>query len=140
MIAFNSVGHLRNNYFKISSNAPSNLIMKYLKIYFLFPSAVFRCLSNDIALKGLFLHHCVVFSLFCVAIVISEPFFARAYFRPDFAAIRWKKFNRPKAKHYLSRLFFHYKACSGLPYYSSMKLTRIVKIRVNLSRVNFFER
>ena len=48
--------------------------MQYLKIYFLFPSAVFRCLSNDIALKGLFLHHCVVFSLFCVAIVISEPF------------------------------------------------------------------
>ena len=62
--------------------------MQYLKIYFLFTSAVFRCSSNDIALKGLFLHHCVVFSLFCVAIVISEPFFARAYFRPDFAAIR----------------------------------------------------
>ena len=34
----------------------------------------------------------MVFSLFCVAIVISEPFFARAYFRPDFAAIRLKKF------------------------------------------------
>ena len=67
--------------------------MQYLKIYFLFPSAVFRCLSNDIALKGLFLHHCVVFSLFYVAIVISEPFFARAYFRPDFAAIRQKKFS-----------------------------------------------
>ena len=66
--------------------------MQYLKIYFLFTSAVFRCSSNDIALKGLFLHHCVVFSLFCVAIVISEPFFARAYFRPDFAAIRRKKF------------------------------------------------
>ena len=30
----------------------------------------------------------MVFSLFWVAIVISEPFFARAYFRPDFAAIR----------------------------------------------------
>ena len=66
--------------------------MQYLKIYFLFPLAVFRCLSNDIALKGLFLHHCVVFSLFCDAIVISGPFFARAYFRPDFAAIRRKKF------------------------------------------------
>ena len=66
--------------------------MQYLKIYFLFASAVFRCLSNEIALRGLFLHHCVVFSLFCVAIVISEPFFARAYFRPDFAAIRRKKF------------------------------------------------
>ena len=66
--------------------------MQYLKIYFLFPSAVSRCLSNDIASKGLFLHHCVVFSLFCVSIVISEPFFARAYFRPDFAAIRRKKF------------------------------------------------
>ena len=29
----------------------------------------FRCLSNDIALRGLFLHNCVVFSLFCVVIV-----------------------------------------------------------------------
>ena len=66
--------------------------MQYLKIYFLFPSAVFRCLSNDIALKGLFPHHCVVFSLFFVAIMISEPFFARAYFRLDFAAIRGEKF------------------------------------------------
>ena len=66
--------------------------MQYLKIYFLFTSAVFRCSSNDIILKGLFLHHCVVFSLFCVAIVISKPFFARAYFRPDFAAIRRRKF------------------------------------------------
>ena len=64
--------------------------MQYLQIYFLFPSAVFRCLSNDIALKGLFLYHCVVFSLFCLAIVISEPFFARAYVRPDFAAMREK--------------------------------------------------
>ena len=63
-----------------------------MKIYFLFASADFLWLSNDIALKGLFLHYCVVFSLFCVAIVISEPFFARAYFRPDFAAIRRKKF------------------------------------------------
>jgi len=31
-------------------------------------------------------------SLFCVAIVISEPFFCGAYFRPDFAAIRREKF------------------------------------------------
>ena len=66
--------------------------MQYLKIYFVIASAVFRCLSNDVALKGLFLHHCVVFSLFCVAIVISEPFFAGAYFRPEFAAVRRKKF------------------------------------------------
>ena len=66
--------------------------MQYLKLYFLFASAVFQCLSNDIALKGLFLHHCVVLLLFCVAIMISEPFFAGAYFRPDFAAIRRKKF------------------------------------------------
>ena len=29
---------------------------------------------------------------FCVAKVISEPFFARACFRPDFAAITRKKF------------------------------------------------
>ena len=38
-----------------------------------------------------FLQNCVVFLLFCVAIVISEPFFG-AYFRPDFAAIGRKKF------------------------------------------------
>ena len=66
--------------------------MQYVKIYFLFAPAVFRCLLYDIALKGLFLHHCVVFLLYCLAIVISEPFFAGAYFRPDFAAIRRKKF------------------------------------------------
>ena len=66
--------------------------MQYLKLFFLFASAVFRCLSHDIALKGLFLHHCVVFSLFCFAIGISEPFFGRAYFKPDFAAVRRKKF------------------------------------------------
>ena len=65
--------------------------MQYFKVYFLLAPAVFRCLSNEIALKGLFLHHCVVFSLFCVAIVICEPL-TRAYFRPDFAAIRRKKF------------------------------------------------
>ena len=66
--------------------------MQYLKLNSLFISAVFQCLSNDIALKHLFLQHCVVFSLFCVPIVISEPYFAGAYFRPDFAAIRRKKF------------------------------------------------
>ena len=65
--------------------------MQYLKIYFVIASAVFRCLSNEVALKGLF-HHCAVFSLFWVATVSSEPFFARAYFRPDFAAIRREKF------------------------------------------------
>ena len=52
----------------------------------------FRCLSNDIALKGFFLQHRVVFVLFCVAIVISEPFFAGAYIRPDFAAFGRKNF------------------------------------------------
>ena len=61
--------------------------MQYLKIYFSFASAGFRCLSNDIALKRLFLHDCVVFSLFCVAIGIFEPVFERAYFGTDFAAI-----------------------------------------------------
>ena len=66
--------------------------MRYLKIYFSFASAVFRCLSNDIALKGLFLHHWVVFALFCIAIVIYEPVFAMVHFRPDFTAIRRKKF------------------------------------------------
>ena len=66
--------------------------MQHLKLYFLIASAVFLCLSNDITLKGLFLQHCVVFSLFCVAIVISEQYFAGPYFRPDFAAIRRKKF------------------------------------------------
>ena len=61
--------------------------MQYLKIYFSFASAVFRWLSNDIALKGLFLHNCVVFSLFCVAIVIFEPVFERAYFGTDFVTV-----------------------------------------------------
>ena len=66
--------------------------MQYLKINFSFASEVFRCLSNDIALKGLFLHNCVVLSLFCVAIVIFEPVFERAYFGTDFAAIGRNKF------------------------------------------------
>ena len=49
---------------------------------------MYVCMYVCIALKG-FLQHCVVFLLllFCVAIVISEPFFPSAYFRPDFAAI-----------------------------------------------------
>ena len=72
VIAFSSVGLLRNDYFKISSNAPYNLICNIRKLIFYSLRQFFRCLSNDIALKGLFLHHCVVFSLFCVAIVISE--------------------------------------------------------------------
>ena len=42
--------------------------------------------------KGFFLRHGVVFVLFCVAIVISEPFFAGAYIRPDFAAFGRKNF------------------------------------------------
>ena len=93
MTAFKSVGLLRNNYFKISSNAPSNLLCNVLTSIFLFASVVFRCLLNDIALKGFLLQHCVVFLLYCVAIVISEPFFAGAYFQPDFAAIGLKKFS-----------------------------------------------
>ena len=66
--------------------------MQYLKFYLLFASVVFRCLSNDIALKGHFLHHYVVLSLFFVAIGISERFVAGVYYRPDFAAIRRRKF------------------------------------------------
>ena len=66
--------------------------MQYLKINFSFASAVFRCLSNDIAFKDLFLHNFVVFSLFCVAIVIFESVFERACFGTDFAAIRRNKF------------------------------------------------
>ena len=66
--------------------------MQYWKIYFSFACAVFRYLSNDRALKGLFLHNCVVFSLFCVAIVIFEPVFERAYFGTDFVAIKRNKF------------------------------------------------
>ena len=90
MTAFKSVELLRNNYFKTSSNAPSNLLSNVLNLFFLFISAVFRCLSNDIALKGFLLQHCIVFPLFYV---ISEPFFlAGAYFRPDFAAIGGKMF------------------------------------------------
>ena len=44
------------------------------------------------ALEGLFLHNCAVFSLFCPAIVISELVFERAYFWTDYAAIRRNKF------------------------------------------------
>ena len=66
--------------------------MQCLKLYFLFDSAVFRCLSNDIALKGLFFQYCLGFLLYCVSTVISEPLFAVAYFRPDFAAIGRKTF------------------------------------------------
>ena len=53
---------------------------------------MFETVVNDIALKGFFLQHRVVFVLFCVAIVISEPFFAGAYIRPDFAAFGQKNF------------------------------------------------
>ena len=66
--------------------------MQCFNLTFLFALAVFRCLLNDIALKGFLLQHCVVFLLYCVAIVISEPFFSRAYFRPDFAVIGREKF------------------------------------------------
>ena len=66
--------------------------MQYWKIYFSFACAVFRYLSNDSALKGLFLHNCVVFLLFCVAIVIFEPVFEGAYFGTDFVAIKRNKF------------------------------------------------
>ena len=91
VIAFKSVGLLRNNYYKIRSNAPSNLVCSIWNFIFM-RFGIFWCLSNDIALKGLYLHHCIVLLLFCDAIVISEPFFPGSYFRPDFAAIRWKKF------------------------------------------------
>ena len=80
--------------------------MQCFKLNFLFASAVFRCLSNDIALKDFLLQHCVVFLLFCVAIVISEPFFAGAYFRPDFAAIGGKKF---AARYFLKQKKFIFK-------------------------------
>ena len=66
--------------------------MQYLKINFLFASTVFRCSLNFIASKGLFPEHCVVFSLFYVAIVIYKLFIVGAYFRPQFAAIRRKQF------------------------------------------------
>ena len=64
--------------------------MQCFELDFLFASAVFRCVSNDVALKGFPLQHCVVFLLYYVAILISEPFFAGAYFRPDFAALDGK--------------------------------------------------
>ena len=48
-------------YFQIGSNAPSNLLCNVRNLIFYFASAVFRCLSNDIALKGFLLQHCVVF-------------------------------------------------------------------------------
>ena len=66
--------------------------MQYLKICFSFASAAFRWSSNGIALKGPFLRNCVVFSLFCVAIVIFKPVLERAYFWTNFAAMRRNKF------------------------------------------------
>ena len=87
VIAFKSVGFCRNNYFKIISNAPSNLICNIWKFIFHSLLQFFDVLSNDITLKGLFLHNCVVFSLFCVAIVIFEPVFERAYFGTDFVTV-----------------------------------------------------
>ena len=36
-------------------------MQRFNKLNFLFALAVFRCLSNDIALKGFLLQHCVVF-------------------------------------------------------------------------------
>ena len=67
--------------------------MQCLKLYFLFALAVFRCLLNDIALKGFLLQHCVdFFLLFYVAIGILNFFFLGGFFQPDFAAIGRKKF------------------------------------------------
>ena len=47
----------------VLKSAPTLHLIYYacLKLYFLFASAVFRCLSNDIALKGFPLQHCAVF-------------------------------------------------------------------------------
>ena len=92
VIAFNSVGLLRNNYFKISSNAPSNLICHIWKFIFYSLRQFFDVYRMILHQKAFFFITVWPFSLFCVATVISEPFFARAYFRPDFAAIRRKKF------------------------------------------------
>ena len=95
-LKFRSESRIRAKVFTKSADPktyspPSTL--QYLKLYFFFSLAVFRCLSNDIAFKGFLLQHCIVLPLFCV---ISEPFFlAGAYFRPDLAAIRRKKFAAP---------------------------------------------
>ena len=50
-------------FFLTEKSAP-NLYLIYYAMFetlFLFASTVFRCLSNDVALKGFFLQHCVVF-------------------------------------------------------------------------------
>ena len=51
------------------------------------------------------------FLLFCIAIVVSEPFSAGAYFRPYFAAIEQKKFAAQyfwfKAKLKQKKFFFN---------------------------------
>ena len=87
MAAFQSVGLLRNDYFK---SAPT----LHLTYYAMFETLFFYSLWQIFYVyqMSFFLQHCVVFLLFCVAIVISEPFSARAYFRPDFAAIGREKF------------------------------------------------
>ena len=58
-----------------------------IETLFLFASAVFRCLSNGVAIKGFFLQHSVLFLNHFAGV-----FFAGAYFRPDFAAIGREKF------------------------------------------------
>ena len=90
--AFKSVGLLRNNYFKISSNAPSNLLCNVWNFIFYFSSAVFRCLSNDIALKGFLLQHCVVIFIILRCDTDFWTVFLRGLIRPDFAAIGREKF------------------------------------------------
>ena len=65
-------------------------LQSFTCIHFLFASAVFQCLSNDIAFKDFF-QHCVVFLLFCIAIVISELFFCRGLFLALFCCYRTEK-------------------------------------------------
>ena len=55
------------NYFKNSSNAPSNLLCNVLNLIFYSLRQFFDILSNDIALKGFLLQHCVVFFILYIA-------------------------------------------------------------------------
>ena len=71
----------------ILKSAPTLHLIYYamLETLFFIRFGSFSMFIEWYCIKRLFLQHYVVFLLFYVATVISEPFFAGAYFRPDFA-------------------------------------------------------
>ena len=92
VIAFNSLDFWE---IVILKSAPTLYLIQYAIFENLFLNIRFGSFSMFIkwyCIKGPFSSSLCSFLIICVAIVISELFFARTYFRPDFAAIRRKKF------------------------------------------------